>query len=57
MAHSDCANCGHSHTYDGPLKPYKPVDTPCWKCDCRDFVHPITQALESGQGPDGQLID
>lgn len=29
-----CANCGHSHTYDGPTKPYKPVDTPCWKCGC-----------------------
>jgi predicted nucleic-acid-binding Zn-ribbon protein len=32
-----CVNCGHSHTYDGPLKPLKPVDTPCWKCGCNDY--------------------
>lgn len=35
---SDCANCGHSHAYDGPFKPYKPVGTPCWKCGCDTYA-------------------
>jgi hypothetical protein len=37
MQNTDCLTCGHSHSYDGPLKPLKTVDTPCWKCGCRDF--------------------
>jgi hypothetical protein len=32
-----CVNCGHSHTYDGPFRPYKATDTPCWKCRCEDY--------------------
>jgi predicted nucleic acid-binding Zn-ribbon protein len=37
MQSADCTTCGHSHSFDGPLKPLKPVDTPCWKCGCNDF--------------------
>lgn len=41
-----CGTCQHSHIYDGPLKPYKPVDTPCWKCGCDAYT--ATPAGQSG---------
>ena len=44
-----CANCGHSHTYDGPLKPLKLVETPCWKCGCEAYSAAQTEPLSDKQ--------
>jgi hypothetical protein len=37
MSDADCPTCGHSHSFDGPFNPLKPVDTLCSKCGCNDF--------------------
>lgn len=49
----ECANCGHSHTYDGPFQPLKTVDTPCWKCGCDDYQPATTdRCMGCGAYPD-----
>lgn len=47
--HPKCAHCGQAAVYSRPHE--------IWCVNCGGYFageHPITKAIESGQGPDGQ---
>ncbi|ASW31538.1 hypothetical protein SEA_GUUELAD_107 [Mycobacterium phage GuuelaD] len=61
MSDQTCSRCGyeryaHSPFHDGHCIADEPFDGD-YACECTEFVSGWTRLIESGQGPDGQLID